>query len=922
MSYDQRLITEAEKLLKLPTSLAISKSTRSGASTSITIAAQRLNRKLVVVSPTKKILHDTISVVSDMVEIPGNENCKIIQNRVGNDALLKELPIPLPNCKKCKEADTCCVRKILRVPDWKTAGLTYKKLVSIMLSKSSLAKDILNELRKADTILLDEAHILMFTATANVEVGIDPIIPKRYKTLAYIKKIFAESCMDNVEIIDELLTRGNRAHIGNHLSRWVVNNKQISFEEVVGAWDQLIELAISRHKYDIGDLDILALRDMVAIMSSASLHFAYIREDDVGKVHVYATTDLERRVIREFMRTTTSQHIYSSATLVEPEKGFFSDMSGQIVEEAIFYDHRQTNAMMTIIPDRYKLRNVSLKEKLQEISDRIREILQVEKRPCFILSTRSRDARIIFTKLREDLPQELLDLIEVDYYRSANTIGVPRNERVCIAVGLAEVPSNAYDAMVHGDTEYDRWIASQRLRHLSIQTATWQAWSRVKDPNGKDPSMVYCIGIREKQAEEIITWGTKRDLKLIRVKELRNINSRQAIFGVVVENKIEPPTLLSSKRKTEDTMKQPEAKDYIKSIKKLDIDIYRQLSKNPTCTEVPYIYNVWENCAGGIFRLSSTDIEKRIKANMENYHTFFINRYDVFAMQQNNPAMPWVSLRFPLTEKTIHDHCTGDQTIGCYQLDKNNLVKWGVFDIDDHTGDKDAMGDCKKMIQVLRSHDIPFLLEGSGSPNSYHIWLFFWPTMAVDAKNFMLALQREAGIDCEIFPKQTVLDKKGPGNQVKLPICLSKKSGRPSMLLDPDGFTQLAYNKIEAIIELRHIDPIVRQHRAKSVTPQTVGRHLLPCQLDIIKENVQLTEGDGHYMRVAIASNAIRDGLSIDEIVDLFRGQQDFDEDYTRNKIETDLMKRKYWVGCNKLKERCNRLVKDRCTNCPYHEAS
>jgi len=65
----------------------------------------------------------------------------------------------------------------------------------------------------------------------------------------------------------------------------------------------------------------------------------------------------------------------------------------------------------------------------------------------------------------------------VDYYRSDQTQGVENSARICIAVGLAELPSNTYDHQARGENEEERWIDSQRLRRESVDAATWQTWS-------------------------------------------------------------------------------------------------------------------------------------------------------------------------------------------------------------------------------------------------------------------------------------------------------------------------------------------------------------------------------------------------------------------------------------------------------------
>jgi len=94
-----------------------------------------------------------------------------------------------------------------------------------------------------------------------------------------------------------------------------------------------------------------------------------------------------------------------------------------------------------------------------------------------------------------------------------------------------------------------------------------------------------------------------------------------------------------------------------------------------------------------------------------------------------------------------------------------------------------------RVVAVLREYGIPFLLEASGSPDSYHIWIPLTRTRTYNAYRFIRQINAEAGVKCEAWPKQKAV--KGYGNLVKISICCNQKTGNRSVFLDPDTFQEL-----------------------------------------------------------------------------------------------------------------------------------
>jgi hypothetical protein len=147
---------------------------------------------------------------------------------------------------------------------------------------------------------------------------------------------------------------------------------------------------------------------------------------------------------------------------------------------------------LTLIPDRWRLGSTNFAKKLPVILETIKAIADREKQPIYLLAPSGSKA----VWIKEEIAKLGLKNICVDYYRSDLSLGVERAERVCITVGMAETPANAFDALAHGKDSDERWLDSRKLRRQGVDAATWQAVNRVRDPDGKVESRVYFIGCR------------------------------------------------------------------------------------------------------------------------------------------------------------------------------------------------------------------------------------------------------------------------------------------------------------------------------------------------------------------------------------------------------------------------------------------
>ena len=527
---DTRRVAAAKRIIDSGSS-KVYKPTRSGFSTSAVIAAINSGKKILVIAPTNLIIEETVRKASfgNLVHVLPNCFCLRRREQIENDKFLAQLPFPLPKCENCMNYHLCPVTKIL-ASDCPVIGITYRKLEALMLSKSKVAREILEKISHVDIVLLDEAHTISLPTVVRVPAFSEIDLSDGYANLSKILSKWLELNERNHARINQIRKEAKKGHVGRHLSKGFPNNFFLDFKQTVAAWHELQDLAINRKDLGISDKEILTLRDIVLLMSSYHLAITYIKEKDgkEGKVYITGNYGTSINALSRFLqdRVPRARHIYVSGTLVEPYPRFFSELSGKEVRDTLFPDLNNTNDKMVVYTDTCRLGAKNFNKFLPRMADRIKEIFKENSgKEIFMVAPNARKAKIIQKVLVETLGPASP---HVDYYRSDETMGVENNSRICVAIGLAELPSNTYDHQACGGNEEERWIDSQRLRQESVDAATWQTWSRVKDPEGKEESKVYCIGVREDRIRSVVSWGPGRRLEL---EGPKNTDSRMGLKG-------------------------------------------------------------------------------------------------------------------------------------------------------------------------------------------------------------------------------------------------------------------------------------------------------------------------------------------------------------------------------------------------------
>jgi hypothetical protein len=278
----------------------------------------------------------------------------------------------------------------------------------------------------------------------------------------------------------------------------------------------------------------------------------------------------------------------------------------------------------------------------------------------------------------------------------------------------------------------------------------------------------------------------------------------------------------------------------------------------------------------------------------------------------------------------------GECAIGVYQLGLDNKVKWICLDIDSHDPEKDeeAEADTLKLCNYMKTANIPYLLEKSGSPHSYHIWVFVEPVEASKAKEFGTLIQREAGVKCELWPKQVELKADDVGSQVKMPLCIHQVHGTRSQI-EINGEFVSEFSKLDiGILDISGIElpkkktlfkPKVRPSEpAEEIVNTTLAPCISPTEIRPCLQsalNEQLTGDAGNFMRIAVCREHYKAGMKDHKKLSyLYRKQRDFDEGKSMYHVERVLAKQVPYISCRTLREKGKHFVN--CSKCPNRHSS
>ncbi len=233
-----------------------------------------------------------------------------------------------------------------------------------------------------------------------------------------------------------------------------------------------------------------------------------------------------------------------------------------------------------------------------------------------------------------------------------------------------------------------------------------------------------------------------------------------------------------------------------------------------------------------------------------------------------------------LTTSVIEQHLAGNVRLGLFPLTLEGHTAWGVIDIDN---DKAAPVD--ELVGRGKQWGLTFAVERS-KRKGHHLWVFCdTGVSAAKVRTVLLGvLKSTRWRDLEIFPKQSIPGKDGPGNYLYHPYQgHSVKEGR-TVFIDihkikwPPFANQVAYLQRLPRYSEADLDKIMAEQGLTVQAPRTetdkerpasegTTLPLPPCAAKFYAEGV--TEGNRANSAHYLARHFRRRGLSEEAVIDL-----------------------------------------------------
>jgi hypothetical protein len=178
------------------------------------------------------------------------------------------------------------------------------------------------------------------------------------------------------------------------------------------------------------------------------------------------------------------------------------------------------------------------------------------------------------------------------------------------------------------------------------------------------------------------------------------------------------------------------------------------------------------------------------QVSLNDIKRLFINRFDRYSLQNPDAPEKFPDVKEPLTDSILLKSLLGGITIGIRAINPDdNTIKWVCWDIDaDHNENPRLVADT--MIKYLKEwYGFIVILENSGSPDSYHVWVSLEPTDNDLAYEFDQSFKSRIKAVLNSMGIQTgehSIDRgvqKGEGGMIKMPFNFQLKNGVRSEFL-------------------------------------------------------------------------------------------------------------------------------------------
>jgi hypothetical protein len=402
-------------------------------------------------------------------------------------------------------------------------------------------------------------------------------------------------------------------------------------------------------------------------------------------------------------------------------------------------DPLKTNFKMVIFADKYTFSATgknSVYNRREEIKQFCEDVMNIFGQEDLLIICANKDDAKLIKKLFEGTAYNP----EITYYRASEVMGVESSKRICITIGLAHKPGHGFDAI------RDTAEASQTLQEESMHADVSQAVSRVKDPKGIEPSIVFALGSRDYDLKNAFTWGVGRSVKVSYVdgkKDRKNIEVALSGEGI----------------------SQPEIKNTRNWTETLIQSILCKYSLYSKPRKVPYISD-----NNGTFEAYQYKINSKCSL-----------RDAFFKSKDVNTSIRSIDGEFKavenLTPELLCKHTDGKADIYFHALQPDNTINFAMFESMNERA-------IHRLKIFLDSKEIPYVMEKlvppvklGLNPALIRVWVLLENTPAENAYTFAKKLMMEMGFkvkgddkEIEFYPKQTKRNSHSKGDLLQMPF--------------------------------------------------------------------------------------------------------------------------------------------------------
>jgi hypothetical protein len=529
--YQNRL---AHKLLRNRGTFTIYKTTRSGCTMSLIKACCELGKKVVIFTPTLKILkqieEDVPRIATSKSRIaPILSNPELCRKLEPNQKLKFQFK---ENCSTCELKDKPheCTFQELMMEDFDIYCLTYSKLQALQKSTSKEAVSLLEKLRKCRAFIFDEftsaltGHIPTIVIVTTDENG------NLERTSQRIRTAFKEQFNLSDKIISESLYEKNSVmfkeeefwgifieyflvHFESIEKSGVYNNVIADFlpeEEMKDlfhyGWSKITKLTKEgKDTTELQDIFLVSFaKEIVVSCEDGTTKITPRLEDALGYIGKFCGGISEDKlivVVDSYQPRVKFDHVFGREV-----KHFFWGKHG---------DPLGTNRQQLIVCDTAHwgaldfLKDKKLQERVRSFINTIMEAFSPNQ--VLIVTTNKKMASVV---AQWNLPKDA----RVTWFRSDWMRGVSvEDRRVMICVGGPYIPKKAYDASAKSfriesfaanldllEEDAKRLAVSRILRLDDTRSEFINAVGRVKDPEAKERSIVFTLGMQSPEVHTLL----------------------------------------------------------------------------------------------------------------------------------------------------------------------------------------------------------------------------------------------------------------------------------------------------------------------------------------------------------------------------------------------------------------------------------